>query len=126
MLNQPRDLERALADLIERRKNNMLTPDERKLIDRMIVDLEAEIRRRRERQSAPIYAADRCAVVRARAFSAWRARERAAGFAAPFVVARSKPNPFRPRARPACRMAPAPPSPAFRTAGCRRMLYLSA
>jgi hypothetical protein len=58
MLSDPRDLERALADLIERRKNDSLTPDERRLIDRMIVDLDAEIRRRREKQSAPVYAPD--------------------------------------------------------------------
>jgi hypothetical protein len=52
MLSDPRDLERALADLIERRKNDPLTPEERRLIDRMILDLGAELRRRREQRRA--------------------------------------------------------------------------
>jgi hypothetical protein len=54
MRSNPRDLEQALADLIKRRDNNALTPNQRALIDRMIADLEAEInRRRRERPEPP-------------------------------------------------------------------------
>jgi hypothetical protein len=48
-----RSLERALADLIERRDKGVLTPERRALLDRMIADLEAEIRRRRARRQKP-------------------------------------------------------------------------
>lgn len=47
MLSDPRSLEQALADLIERRESNALRRDQQALVDRMIVDLEAEIERRR-------------------------------------------------------------------------------
>jgi hypothetical protein len=47
MRTDVRSLERALADLIERRDSSALTPDGRARLDRMIADLEAEIERRR-------------------------------------------------------------------------------
>lgn len=46
LLNEPRTLERALADLIEHRKIAVLLAD-REFLDRMIGDLEAEINLRR-------------------------------------------------------------------------------
>jgi len=55
MWSDPRNLERALTDLIKRRNNNPLTPDQRTMLDRMIADLEAEIAlRRRKRKSHPV------------------------------------------------------------------------
>jgi len=53
MRNKVRSLERALADLIERRDSSVLTAEGRALIDRMIADLEAEIERRRANQRKP-------------------------------------------------------------------------
>ena len=49
MQSAPRNLEQALADLIERRDNEPLTSDQRTLLDRMITHLEAEIELRRDR-----------------------------------------------------------------------------
>jgi hypothetical protein len=53
MQGEPRDREQALADLIERRKNGVLTRHQRELIERMIVDLEAEIRLRPRLSMSP-------------------------------------------------------------------------
>ena len=44
LLRNPRTLEVALSDLIERRQTNALLIDERTLLDRMIDDLETEVR----------------------------------------------------------------------------------
>ena len=48
LLRNPRTLEVALSDLIERRQTNALLIDERTLLDRMIDDLETEVRLRAE------------------------------------------------------------------------------
>ena len=42
-LSDPRAIERALADLIERRETKVLLVADRTLLDRMIGDLQAEI-----------------------------------------------------------------------------------
>jgi hypothetical protein len=47
MLSEPRSLEQALADLIERRDHDEVMPNKRARLDRMIAGLEAEIRWRR-------------------------------------------------------------------------------
>jgi hypothetical protein len=48
-----RSLEKALADLIERRDSGAITPSERARLDRMIADLETEIERRRASRRKP-------------------------------------------------------------------------